>query len=47
MPSPYQPLADYFATLSPETTPVTRTFTELRAMLGRPLPASAWGRSGG
>src|SRR5215207_7702128 len=45
MPSPYQPLADYLTALPPETARVTLTFVELRHVLGRPLPASAWGRS--
>ena len=45
MASPYQLLDDYLAVVSPETPAVTLTFGELRAILGQPLPASAWGRS--
>jgi hypothetical protein len=41
----YRRLAAHLAALPPETTTVTLTFAELGAILGRPLPASAWGRS--
>jgi len=41
----YQRLADYLAALPDATARVTLTFSELEALLGRPLPASAWGRS--
>jgi hypothetical protein len=45
MPAYYQRLAEYLTAL-PCTTPiVTLTFSELGTLLGRPLPASAWGRS--
>ena len=44
MVSPYRPLADYLAAQPAETTTVTLTFSEVRALLGQPLPASAWGR---
>ena len=44
MASLYQRLADYLTAQPPETTTVTLTFREVGALLGQPLPASAWGR---
>ena len=44
MPTRYQPLGDYLAALSPETTTLTLTLLEIEALLGAPLPASARGR---
>lgn len=41
----YQPLANFLTTQPAERLTVTLAFAELRAMLGQPLPASAWGRS--
>ena len=45
MPAYYHRLAEYLATLPGVTPRVTLTFAELQTLLGRPLPASAWGRS--
>jgi hypothetical protein len=41
MPGKYQPLADYFAALAPETAYVTLTLPEIEAIVGAPLPGSA------
>jgi hypothetical protein len=45
MPTYYHRLADDLAALPAATPRVTLTFGELQTLLGRPLPASAWGRS--
>jgi hypothetical protein len=45
MPAYYHRLADYLAALPAATPSITLTFSELQTLLGRPLPASAWGRS--
>ncbi len=42
MPSPYQRLADYLAAQPPETVELTLTIAEVEAMVGAPLPVSAW-----
>ena len=41
----YAPLTEYLVDLPPEVTTVTLTFEQLGAIVGRRLPASAWGRS--
>ena len=43
-PSTYRPLAAYLAALSPETETERLTFPAIAALLGRPLPPSAWRR---
>ena len=42
MPSKYQPLGDYLAALPAKATTVTLTLSQIEALLGSPLPASAW-----
>jgi hypothetical protein len=44
MPTHDHRLADDLAALPAATPRVTLTFGELQMLLGRPLPASAWGR---
>ena len=41
-PRKYDPLAAYLAALPVETTTVTLTLAEIEALIGAPLPASAW-----
>ena len=41
MVSRYQPLADYLTALSPETTQVALSFSEIEGLLGEPLPRQA------
>ena len=41
-PLKYQPLADYLVALPPETETVTLTFAAIEALLGAPLPRSAY-----
>jgi hypothetical protein len=45
MPTSYQPLADYLAAQPPETTEITLTIAAVEAVVGAPLPASAWARA--
>jgi hypothetical protein len=42
MPSRYQPLADYLVGQPARTVQVTLTLAEIEALLGVPLPPSAW-----
>ena len=43
-PTKYEPLRRHLAGLPAAVREVTLTFAELEAILGTPLPATAWGR---
>jgi hypothetical protein len=45
MPISYQPLADFLAAQPPATATVTLTIAEVEALVGTPLPVSAWART--
>ena len=43
-PSKYEPLRRHLAGLPPDVRELTLTFAAIEAIIGVPLPATAWGR---